>query len=65
MKLGLFATASAAVTKKLFFEEQQALGDWPYDWAAEECQVDMYPDKRVIDQPPVSEDYLNKSLTII
>jgi len=51
MKLGLFATVNAAVTKKLFFEEQQALGDWPIDWAAEECQVDMYPDKRVIATP--------------
>ena len=56
MKLGaLFAvTAQAAVTKKLLFEEQQALGEWPYDWGTEECQTDMFPDKRVIDQPTVS-----------
>ena len=56
MKLGaLFAvTAQAAVPKKLLFQEQQALGDWPFDWAAEECQANMYPDKRVISQPEVS-----------
>ena len=59
MKLGsLFAiTAQAAVSKKLLFEEQQALGEWPYDWAAEECQTDMFPDKRVITQPEVSLNF--------
>jgi len=45
MKLGLFATVNAAVTKKLFFDEQQAFG------ALESCQVDMYPDKRVMATP--------------